>query len=209
MTMLRPCRVRWALGPIGRRSFAKKPAPPVQIFSASKKVAQKDAVCLHPDVAVFDYLRNEVADRLVDRLLDTQNRKYTVALDLGCHSGHIQASLCKGKGKGGEGGVEDEGVIGDVEELYNIDSSSGMLERCKKEFPVGSPLRCHYVQGNEEELLLTEGVAKGKFDLIMSSLSLHWVNDLPGVLTQVRQVRERGDRLRDIFPSFPFARHRK
>jgi ubiquinone/menaquinone biosynthesis C-methylase UbiE len=161
---------------------------PVQVFSTDKKVAQKDAVCLHPDVAVFDYLRNEVADRLVDRLLDTQNRKYTVALDLGCHSGHIQASLCAAGG--GDGFSDGGSTIGDVEELWNVDSSSGMLRRCAEQFPVGSPLRCHSVPGNEEELHLAEGVTKGKFDLIMSCLSLHWLNDLPGTLTQVRQVRE-------------------
>jgi SAM-dependent methyltransferase len=31
-------------------------------------------------------------------------------------------------------------------------------------------------------------VAEGAFDLVVASLSLHWVNDLPGALIQIRRA---------------------
>jgi SAM-dependent methyltransferase len=37
----------------------------------------------------------------------------------------------------------------------------------------------------DEELIPFE---EGTFDLVISNLALHWVNDLPGVLTQIRRV---------------------
>src|SRR5690606_33887265 len=40
------------------------------------------------------------------------------------------------------------------------------------------------VAGDEEALPF----AGGTFDLVMSALALHWANDLPGVLTQIRQT---------------------
>jgi SAM-dependent methyltransferase len=40
------------------------------------------------------------------------------------------------------------------------------------------------VAGDEEALPF----ANGAFDLVLSSLSLHWVNDLPGALSQIRRA---------------------
>ena len=147
-------------------------------------MAQKDTVCAHPEADVFDYLRNEVADRLVDRLRDIRGRDFPVALDLGCHAGHVQHSLCSDE--------LDDGVLGGVKELWNVDSSAGMLDRCAKVSQRGggkaSSIACKYIHTDEEALMMADGVLPGHFDVVFSSLALHWVNDLPGVLTQVRKV---------------------
>lgn len=51
--------------------------------------------------------------------------------------------------------------------------------------------------------------APGSFDLVLSNLALHWVNDLPGALGQIKQVRSLGCGLvfvvlRPIHPRYCF-----
>jgi SAM-dependent methyltransferase len=112
------------------------------------------------DLSAHDFLFREVADRLADRL-DDVTRKFPRALDLGCHGGEIAAAL------GGRGGIET---------LVQCDLSAGMAGRAAAN---GSP-----TLAADEEFL---PFAPESFDLVISNLSLHWVNDLPGCLLQLRQ----------------------
>jgi len=98
--------------------------------------------------------------RLADRL-DDITRKFPRALDLGCHGGEIAAAL---HGRGG------------IETLVQCDLSTAMARRAARN---GRP-----TLAADEELL---PFAPESFDLVISNLSLHWVNDLPGCLLQVRQ----------------------
>ncbi len=107
--------------------------------------------------AEFGFLFQEAAERLADRLLDIA-RNYPLALDIGCHSGQLEAAL-RGGGKIGA--------------LVQCDLSHAMARRA------GGPV----LAADEEALPFAEGC----FDLILSNLSLHWVNDLPGSLLQARQ----------------------
>lgn len=109
-------------------------------------------------LSAHDFLYREVADRLADRL-DDVNRRFPVALDLGCNTGAMAAAL---DGRGG------------IETLVHCDLSPGMALRAPR--PA--------VAGDEEALPF----AAGAFDLVLSSLSLHWVNDLPGALSQIRRA---------------------
>ena len=43
--------------------------------------------------------------------------------------------------------------------------------------------------------------AAGAFDLVVASLSLHWVNDLPGALIQLRMALRPGGMLLASFPA--------
>jgi SAM-dependent methyltransferase len=121
----------------------------------------RHAVRAHRDRAAsrlpeHDFLFREVADRLTDRLADV-TRKFPRALDLGCHGGEIAAALS------GQGGVET---------LVQCDLSPAMARRAG-----GLALAA------DEEALPFGAHA---FDLVLSNLSLHWVNDLPGALAQIR-----------------------
>src|SRR5262245_14807744 len=107
-----------------------------------------------------DFLFREVAERLVDRL-DDVTRKFPRALDLGCHGGEIAAAL---RGRGG------------IETLVQCDLSSAMALRAAAN---GRPT----VTADEEVLPF----APESLDLVVSNLSLHWVNDLPGCLLQIRR----------------------
>ena len=109
-------------------------------------------------LAEYDFLLREVADRMGDCLLDIK-RSFPLALDLGCHGGQVAEVLA---GRGG------------IERLVQCDLSPAMLARA-----TGPRL-----VADEEALPF----ADGRFDLILSVLSLHWVNDLPGCFSQIRRA---------------------
>ncbi len=126
-------------------------------------VFDRRAVRLHRDraaagLAGFDFLFAEVGERLLDRL-DDITRRFPRALDLGCHGDILAGRLA------GRGGIET---------LVACDLSEAMARRA-------GPLA---LAADEERLPFAGGV----FDLVLSNLSLHWVNDLPGALVQIRRA---------------------
>jgi len=105
-----------------------------------------------------DFLLREVAERLADRLDDIQ-RRFPLAVDLGCHRGELGRALA---GRGG------------VVRLVQADLAPEMARQAG-----APPVAC------DEELL---PFAEGSLDAVFSCLSLHWVNDLPGALVQIRRA---------------------
>ena len=108
------------------------------------------------DLKNFDFLFREVADRLADRLSDIR-REFPFALDLGCHAG-VMADVLTGRGH--------------IQTMVECDLSEKMVRGV-------SGLR---VVADEE----IQPFAPRTFDLVLSSGSFHWVNDLPGVMMQAR-----------------------
>ena len=132
-------------------------------MSGTMHVFDRATVRRHRDRAAaglgdHDFLLREVGERLADRL-DDITRRFPVALDLGCHGGELGRLL---NGRGG------------IETLVQCDLSPEMARRA-------GPLSL----AADEEFL---PFAAGCFDLIVSCLSLHWVNDLPGALVQIRRA---------------------
>ncbi len=109
-------------------------------------------------LAAHDFLFREIGERLADRLVDVK-RRFPLALDLGCHSGQISALL---RGRGG------------IRDLIQSDLAHEMVARAEG-------LR---VVADEEFMPF----ADHSLDLVLSNLSLHWVNDLPGALIQIRRM---------------------
>jgi len=105
-----------------------------------------------------DFLFAEVASRLADRLIDVK-RPFAVGLDLGTRGGHM-ARAARDTGR--------------VDRLYACDPSPALAGAAS------APA----VAADEEALPF----APASLDLVVSSLALHWVNDLPGALLQVRQI---------------------
>lgn len=103
-----------------------------------------------------DFLIREAALRLVERLGDVR-REFPLALELGCHTGQLAAAL--------HGSPQ-------VGRLIQADLAYGMVRRAPGERLVA----------DEEALPL----GPGRLDLVLSCFSLHWVNDLPGALAQIR-----------------------
>lgn len=109
-----------------------------------------------------DFLVMEAAETLADRLDDVK-RRFPLALDLGCRDG-VMARVLKGRGG--------------IECLVSADPAP--------EFAILAPrpsLAC------EAEAL---PFAPRCFDLVLSNLVLHWTNDLPGALIQLRLALKPG-----------------
>ena len=132
----------------------------------SMTVFNRTAVRQHRDraaanLSAHNFLFTESAERLLDRL-DDVTRSFPLALDLGCHGGELARALC------GRGGIQT---------LIHSDLSPVLAAQANaKGFPA--------LASDEEVLPFTEM----SFDLVLSNLSLHWINDLPGMLTQTRRV---------------------
>jgi SAM-dependent methyltransferase len=107
-----------------------------------------------------DFLFAEAAERLLDRL-DDVTRRFPTALDLGCRDGLIARLL---RGRGG------------IAHLVQGELSGALLAQARRHGPV--------VRLDEEALPFAEA----SLDLVLASLSLHWVNDLPGALAQIRHA---------------------
>jgi len=105
------------------------------------------------------FLLDEVALRLTERLDDIK-RHFPLAVDLGCHDGRLANNL---SGRSG------------IERLIQCDISCAMVRAVKGPYRVVA----------DEEWLPFAGE---RLDLVVSALSLHWVNDLPGTLIQIRRA---------------------
>jgi len=114
-------------------------------------------------LAEHDYLFRMGAERLTERLLDIK-RQFPQVLDLGCRSGRVAEVLATSS---------DFGIMN----ILQADISSAMAAQAHR-------LYSHPTVVCDEELL---PFCNESFDLILSNLSLHWVNDLPGSLIQIRQ----------------------
>jgi len=136
----------------------------------SMRVFDRRLVARHRDRAAaslltHDFLFREVAERLADRLGDF-NRTFPCALDLGCHGGELAVTL---------------GQRGGITHLIQSDLSAAMARRARQS-SAALPRPTNTLVCDEEMLPF----APASFDLILSCLSLHWVNDLPGALAQMR-----------------------
>lgn len=116
-------------------------------------------------LAAHDFLFREVADRLVERLDDVR-RDFAVAADLGCRSGFLSERLA-------ERGIET---------IIAADLSPAMARSAPRRARGGA--RLHAIVADEEWLPFAES----SLDLVTSCLSLHFVNDLPGALAQIRRA---------------------
>mmetsp|Transcript_26759 Transcript_26759/g.58043 ORF Transcript_26759/g.58043 Transcript_26759/m.58043 type:complete len:458 (+) Transcript_26759:206-1579(+) len=142
------------------------------------------------DSVSYDYFREEIASRLVDRLDDIRrDGGFPLALDIGSGPGYIHRAICADDAFDGPGG------IGGVRKLVQLDSSNEMLNRDVGSDHVngdhadsfdGSDRCSTYRLNADEESKLP--FPDGTFDLVLSSASIHWVNNLPGLLSEAKRV---------------------
>jgi len=105
-----------------------------------------------------DFLHAEVTDRLIDRL-DVVNREFAVALDLGARDGGLARALA-----GRQGTLR----------VVAAEPALEFLSRTPTPRVAADP-----------ELV---PFGDASFDLVASTLALHWTADLPGALIQLRRV---------------------
>ena len=165
---------------------AKPDTSGMVVFDRDLKRTQRDRAAAFGEASSFEYLHTEVATRVIDRL-DDISRNFEGALDLGCGSGHMLAALADA-GRRASGGSAPLG--GGVRRLTQCDSSSGMLARARAR---ASDLGLAVGEGGDGDAAVVDSMLvdeealpfdAGQFDLVLSSMALHWVNDLPGTLIQ-------------------------
>lgn len=152
----------WAIQDGGGMCHITSMSDSMTVFNRRHVRRHRDRAARAPDDASF--LIREVAGRLVERL-DDVTRKFPMALDLGCRDGEVGRLLA------GRGGVET---------LVQCDFSVAMAEAAARRGLTGAL----GLAADEEALPFADGA----FDLILSAGGLHWVNDLPGTLLQVRRA---------------------
>eukprot|EP00041_Stephanoeca_diplocostata_P011505 m.190591 g.190591 ORF g.190591 m.190591 type:complete len:350 (+) comp18565_c0_seq2:339-1388(+) len=133
------------------------------VFDRKAKRLQRDRAARRANVADYERLRNEVAWQISDRIQDIK-RPFSLGLDLGCGRGHI-------------GRVVDDEM---VDTLVQSELARGPLLR----FDADARDQAFRVQADEERMPFRDNM----FDIVVSNLALHWVNDLPGCLTQIKNT---------------------
>ncbi|KAM9313907.1 arginine-hydroxylase NDUFAF5, mitochondrial isoform 1-T1 [Pholidichthys leucotaenia] len=132
------------------------------VFNREMKRRQRSWAAVQEENRQCDYLREEVGSRVADRVYDI-DRTFPLALDIGGGKSYIAENLNKDV----------------VERLFLTDISHETLKRLEQtEIPTVPVL------ADEEFLPFKDNT----FDLVVSSLTLHWTNDLPGALKQIQQV---------------------
>ena len=183
--------IRLCLPPVARHRLPRPPtarryavhapaAPTMEVFSAHQKWLQKERAASDPlRSRRVDYLRDEVASRLCERVLDI-NRHFPAVLDLGAHACHLARMLTLPS--------DDDPAKGPrgrrIGTLTASDSSRTLLYR-DADLPFNQQLSLV-----RDVLPISEQLpySPNTFDAVLSSLSLHWVNDLPSVLAQVNTL---------------------
>jgi len=133
------------------------------------------------DIIEYDYFRKEIGRRLIDRLDDIKREEgFSLALEIGAGSGILHRLVCS------DDAIEGEGGIGGIRKLVQLDSSSLMLHR-DEDIPVEGKERCgtYRLNADEESKL---PFPDGTFDLVISSVSLHWVNELPRLFADIKRI---------------------
>ncbi|KAJ2660048.1 hypothetical protein IW148_003979 [Coemansia sp. RSA 1199] len=147
------------------REFIEKAATPFEVFDRNAKRMQRSRAASRTQTShEVDYLRDEVAARVADRLLDIKRRYHTV-VELGAGCGHLAKAvdddmmdkliMCE---------MSPQALSRDADTQYDVEVERRVMDEEMPQF--------------EDESL----------DAVVSSLSMHWVNDLPGMLIRVRKA---------------------
>ncbi|KAJ0424185.1 S-adenosyl-L-methionine-dependent methyltransferase [Aspergillus carlsbadensis] len=191
MSALRPLRpfLRSSWAPARRTYASQTPGNPVlEIFNRKAKHLQKDRAAQNVEESrKVDYLKDEVAMRLCERLLDIK-RTFPNVLDLGANSCNIARALTTPiPNLDPETGTEtgDATTLSDrIGNLTCVETSPALLNR-DVELPFNRDLSIsREVIPNLESLPYQPNT----FDAVLSSLSIHWINDLPSLLAQVNSI---------------------
>ncbi|KAL6691107.1 S-adenosyl-L-methionine-dependent methyltransferase [Trichoderma pleuroticola] len=181
------------LAPLNSVQFAAAPrrfyavasgATRFQVFDRRVKWLQKERAASNAEESQqADYLKDEVAIRLTERLLDIK-RHFPKVLDLGANSCNVAKALTRENPDPDPNTPLSQPLSDRIGELIATDSSEARLYRdASHDFNKKIAITRQVVDDEE-----TVSFEPESFDLVLSSLSLHWINDLPGVLSQINNI---------------------
>ncbi|KAJ6786378.1 hypothetical protein PWT90_02865 [Aphanocladium album] len=165
-------------------AVASNAAPRFQVFNRRTKWLQKERAGFNVEEGrQADYLKDEVAVRVAERLLDI-NRHFPKVLDLGANSCNIARALTSDNPDPDPSKPDSAPLSTRISELTAVDSSETLLYR-DSGLDFNKKLNITRRVLEDEETLPFEPES---FDLVLSSLSMHWINDLPGILSQINSI---------------------
>ncbi|ENN76123.1 arginine-hydroxylase NDUFAF5, mitochondrial [Dendroctonus ponderosae] len=147
----------------------------INIFDRNTKTLQRQRAAVADDANLYDYLKDEIGFRLADRVFDIK-RKFKLAADIGCNRGYVSKHISPSS----------------VEELIVCDVSQENLDVVT--VMEGIKLRKQIL--DEEHI----DFDSNSLDLVVSCLSLHWVNDLPRAFHKILEsLKEDGVFMASVF----------
>ncbi|MCJ1400995.1 hypothetical protein MMC11_004206 [Xylographa trunciseda] len=159
-------------------------APTLQVFNRSTKYLQKERAAADTEHSrKVDYLKDEVATRLCERLLDIK-RQFPHVLDLGANACNIARILTLPNPDPDPSLPSSPPLSTRISHLTAADSSPTLLHR-DASLPFNDLLPITRDTLQDEEYI---PYPENHFDAVLSSLSLHWINNLPSLLAQIAHV---------------------
>ncbi|WVR00077.1 hypothetical protein IAU59_007219 [Kwoniella sp. CBS 9459] len=179
------------------------PTTPYEVFDEPSKDRQRDRAILRlrqsgaetseaenengeDPVKVVDYLREEIAERLAERIEDLKTPPGSI-LELAAHSGQLTQILQEVLAD--EVPTESGNQEGQDQrrKWWMVESSEEALNRDDDSSFASPPTR---IQASPSNLLSHPDIQPliGNVEAVVSAGGLHWVGDIVGALTQVRHV---------------------
>ncbi|QPG76899.1 hypothetical protein FOA43_004293 [Brettanomyces nanus] len=158
---------------------------PLHVFDRHVKWLQKERASVSKESNLTEYLRDEIARRMVERMAFLTT-PFEDVLDYSCHGGNIEKAICTTKwDKKIERHKEDrEHVKSKMGKITMVDSSPGMLYKFSDD-QFNRELNIKRVVADEESFADSVLRKEDQYDLVVSNLSMHWINDLPGVFAKL------------------------
>ncbi|XP_056021005.1 arginine-hydroxylase NDUFAF5, mitochondrial-like isoform X4 [Ostrea edulis] len=146
-----------------QRFYTKGSENIMNVFDRKAKRLQRDRSTQLPNFEDAQYVKDEIGYRTYDRLLDIK-REFDVGLDLGCGLGYVSRHILKDT----------------IKLLYQCEMSEKLLRKGQ----ISPEVPTHKLIVDEEFLPFKDE----SLDVVFSSLSLHWVNDLPGCFRAIQKA---------------------
>ncbi|KAL4711342.1 hypothetical protein ACJJTC_019183 [Scirpophaga incertulas] len=132
----------------------------MNIFDRKAKMIQKERSARNQDYELVEQIKEEVGWRTADRVFDIK-RTFQNAVELGASRGYVSRHF----------------LPDSVEKVILCDSSQTHLDKAI----IGEGVKAEKLVIDEENIDLPDN----SVDLVVSSLALHWVNDLPGCFDKI------------------------
>lgn len=163
------------------RGMASNPA--FEVFDRKIKQIQRRRAGRYPDESrEVEYIKDEIALRTTERLAFI-SRQFPNVLDLGSGSGNLERIIC-------DPTTPDSDLIQSrLGKVTMVDHSESLLYRDSnpENFDFNNKMNLERVVDDEENLD-REKFQSNSFDAVVSSMSMHWINDLPGVLKRIQDL---------------------
>jgi NADH dehydrogenase [ubiquinone] 1 alpha subcomplex assembly factor 5 len=163
---------------------------PLIFNSLVKNIQRRNAIeyqKLDGKLGTYDYLQKEIAIRLVERLddIDLKKRQFENILDLYSYSSLIVNELIPRYDKLGVKSIISAHSSKEFIDGCNINNNNNSNNVNNKNKNKNKIIPEKVILKSDEDLSCFKD---NSFDLVISNLGLHWINNLPNILTSIKRV---------------------